>query len=144
MLLECYAPSLISIQRPGLELGSGDHKPEADVVVIDADYAEGQRFVEKAYLLAEVVSKEDVILVPAADRPWIDVKRDVYRAHEHCEAVLIVAQDLMRVALDLRTEAGWKSSVLDGADAELVVSSMGFRCFLSELYEGTPLRPRQT
>jgi hypothetical protein len=58
--------------------------------------------------------------------------------------VLIVAQDLMRVALDLRTEASWKSPVLDGADAELVVSSMGFRCFLSELYEGTPLRPRQT
>jgi hypothetical protein len=38
--LERHAPSLISIQR-------GDHKPEPDVVVIDADYAAGQRFVEK-------------------------------------------------------------------------------------------------
>jgi hypothetical protein len=44
--LERYAPSLIAMQRPGLELNSGDHKPEPDVVVIDADYAAGQRFVE--------------------------------------------------------------------------------------------------
>jgi hypothetical protein len=52
------------------------------------------------------------------------VKRDVYRAHEYCEAVLVVAENLLRVELGLRTEAGWKSSVLDGADAEIVVSSL--------------------
>jgi hypothetical protein len=49
----------------------------------------------------------------------------------------------MRAELELRTEAGWKPSVLDGPGTELVGLSIGFRCFLSELYEGTPLRPRQ-
>jgi hypothetical protein len=58
--------------------------------------------------------------------------------------VIFVAQDRMRAELKLRTEAGWKPSVLDRPGTELVVPSIGFRCFLSELYEGTPLRPRQT
>jgi Uma2 family endonuclease len=141
--MERYAPSLVATQRPGVELDSGDHRPEPDVAVIDADYAAGQRFAEKAFLLAEVASKDDNMIVPGADRRWIDVKRDVYRAHESCEAVLIVAEDVMRVELDLKTEGGCKSSVLAGSDAELVVSCIGFRCFLSEIYQGTPLRPRE-
>jgi hypothetical protein len=69
------------------------------------------------------------------------VKRDIYRSHEHCEAVLVIAQDRMRVEVDLKTETGWKSSTLTG-DAELVIPTLGFRCLVSELYEATPLQPR--
>jgi Uma2 family endonuclease len=139
--LERYAPSLLATQRPGIEIGSGDYKPEPDVGVIDADYGAGQRFVDKAYLLAEVVSETDEISVPGTDRKWIDVKRELYRSHEHCEAVLVIEQDRMQVEMDLKNEGGWKSSVLTGND-ELVIPTFGFRCFVSELYEGTPLQPR--
>jgi Uma2 family endonuclease len=141
--LERYAPSLLAMQRPGLELGSGDYKPEPDVVVIDAHYGAGQRFVEKAYLLAEVSSDTDEVIVPGTNRKWIDVKRDLYRSHEHCEAVLVIAQDRIEVELDIKAETGWTSSLLQGAAAELSIPAFGFWCVLSDLYEGTPLQPRE-
>ena len=138
-----HAPSLLATQRPGLDLGEGDYKPEPDVGIIDADYDAGQRFVDKAYLLAEVVSDTDEVIVPGTDRRWIDVKRDLYRSHPHCEAVLVIAQDRMEeVRLDLKTEAGWTSSVLQGDGAELSIPAFGFRCLLGLLYEKTPLQPR--
>src|ERR1700688_831537 len=103
---------LLATQGPGLDLGRGEYQPEPDFGVIDADYGAGQRLVEGAYLLAEVVSATDHVSVPGTDRQWIDVKRDLYRGHEHCEAVLVIVEDRMEVGLDLKTETGWQSSVL--------------------------------
>jgi Uma2 family endonuclease len=137
-----HAPSLLATQRPGLDLGEGDYRPEPDVGVIDANYDAGQRFVDKAYLLAEVVSDTDQVIVPGTNRRWIDVKRDLYRSHPHCTAVLIVAQDRMEIELDLKTEAGWTPAVLQGGAAELTVPAFGLRCSLADLYERTPLQPR--
>jgi hypothetical protein len=84
----------------------------------------------------------DQVSVPGTNHRWIDVKRDLYRSHEHCKSLLVIAQDRMEVKLDLKTEAGWKSSVLKGEGTELVIPAFGFRCFVSELYERTPLQPR--
>jgi Uma2 family endonuclease len=137
-----HAPSLLATQRPGLDLGEGDYRPEPDVEIIDDDYDAGQRFVDKAYLLAEVASDTDEVIVPGTDRRWIDVKRDLYRSDPHCEAVLVIAQDRMEVRLDLKSKAGWTSSVLQGAGAELSIPAFGFRCHLALLYEKTPLQPR--
>jgi Uma2 family endonuclease len=39
----------IAMQRPGIELGSGEFRPEPDVAVIDAEYEPDQRFVDRAY-----------------------------------------------------------------------------------------------
>jgi Uma2 family endonuclease len=142
--LERHVPSMVATQRPGLDLASGDYRPEPDVGVIDADYAPDQHYVEKAYLLAEVVSSTDHIGVPGSTSRWIDVKRDLYRSHQHCEAVLIIEQDRMEVGIDLRTPDGWASSIASGAAAEIVIPEFGFRCFVSDLYEGTPLAPRPT
>jgi Uma2 family endonuclease len=142
--LERHDPSMLAAQRPGLELASGDYKPEPDVGVIDADFGAGQRFVEKAYLLAEIISGTDDIPVPGTNRRWVDVKRDLYRAHEHCQAVLIISQDRMEVELDIKTENGWAASVLQGGGAELSIPAFGFRCFVADLYDKTPLAPRPT
>jgi hypothetical protein len=60
-------------------------------------------------VLAEVVSETDEVAVPGTNRRWFDVKHDLYRSHEHCQAVLIVSQDRMQVTLDIRTEAGCNS-----------------------------------
>lgn len=140
--IERYAPSLVATQRLGIDFDASDCKPEPDVAVIDGTYAPDQRFVDRAYLLAEVTSEDDEMIVPGTDRKWIDVKRELYRAHPHCEAIVVIAQNRMHVDLELRTEEGWKCSVLEGVNAELVVPSMGVRFFLEELYAGTPLRPR--
>ena len=136
------APSLLATQRPGLDLGDGDYRPEPDVGIIDADYGAGQRFVDKAYLLAEVVSDTDEVIVPGTDRRWIDVKRDLCRSHPHCEAVLVIAQDRIEVGLDLKTEDGWTSSFPQGGGAELSIPAFGLRCLLARLYDKTPLQPR--
>jgi Uma2 family endonuclease len=141
--LDSHDPSMLAAQRPGLELASGDYKPAPDVGVIDADFGAGQRFVEKAYLLAEIISGTDDIPVPGTNRRWVDVKRDLYCAHEHCQAVLIVSQDRMEVELDLKTENGWAASVLEGGGAKLSIPAFGFRCFGADLYNKTPLAPRR-
>lgn len=138
-----HMPPLLATQRPGLDLGDGDYRPEPDVGVIDAAYDAGQRFVDKAYLLAEIVSDTDEVVVPGTDRRWIDVKRDLYRSHPHCKAVLVVAQDRIEVMVDLRTDAGWDSHLLQGGHAELLLPPFGLRCAVAELYARTPLQARR-
>jgi Uma2 family endonuclease len=140
--LDLHDPSHIAVQRPGIELGSGDYRPEPDVGVIDADYGENQRFVERAYLLAEIVSGSDDVPVPGTQERWIDVKREIYLAHEPCAALLIVQQGRIEAQVDIKTANGWSSSIISGPSAELNLPQFGLRCSLAELYEGTPHRPR--
>jgi Uma2 family endonuclease len=140
--LDRFDPSRLATQRPGIELGSIAYRPEPDVGVIDADYAAGQRFVDRAYLLAEIVSATDDLPVPGSEDRWIDVKRQIYLAHRPCEALLIIEQERIEIRIDLRTPDGWTSVTLIGPAAELDLPSFGLRCRLGELYEGTPLQPR--
>uniref|UniRef100_Q07GZ1 Putative restriction endonuclease domain-containing protein n=1 Tax=Rhodopseudomonas palustris (strain BisA53) TaxID=316055 RepID=Q07GZ1_RHOP5 len=137
-----HDPSRTAAQRLGIELGSGDYRPEPDVAVIDADFAENQRFVTRAYLLAEIVSESDDVAVSGMPGRWIDVKRQIYLAHPPCEAVLMVQQGRIEAQLDIRTADSWHSVTLDGPEAELDLPQFGMNCRLGELYDGTPLRPR--
>jgi len=141
--LSRHLPDCLATQRPGVELSSGDYRPEPDVAIIKADYEADQRFVDQAYLLAEVVSDTDEIRVPGTETKWIDVKRAIYLDHAACEAVLIIEQDRMEVRVDERTEKAWRSKVLGPAD-ELYLPAFGLRCAVADLYEGTPLNPRPT
>lgn len=141
--LEPNDPSRLACQRPGIELGSDDrYRPEPDVAVIDADYETGQRLVTRAYLLAEIVSGTDRETVAEAGRRWIDIKRDLYRAHAACEAVLIVEQERPEVEVSIRIEDCWRTETVSGIDARLALPSLGVAITLGALYEGTPLRPR--
>jgi Uma2 family endonuclease len=140
--LASHDQSRIAMQRPGIELGSGEFRPEPDVAVIDAEYEPDQRFVERAYLLAEIVSVTDDTRVPATEKRWIDVKRSIYLAHAACETVLIIEQDRMEIRLDARTPGGWSSQTLGTAD-ELKLPTLGLQCAVADLYEGTPLQPRR-
>ena len=140
-----HDPTRFSVQRSGVELGleTDEYRPEPDVMVLDSDYAPEQRYVERAYLLAEVVSSTDYERIPGGSEPWIEVKRRLYLAHAHCQAVLIIEQSRIEVRLDVRTEQGWRSSTLANADDVLVLPTFGLRCRVADLYEGTPHRPRQ-
>jgi Uma2 family endonuclease len=93
-------------RRSASVFASGDYKPEPDVAVVDADYQAKQRFVDRVYLVAEVVSETDEVNVPDTANRWIDMKREVYLAHAPCEAVLLIEQDRMEVRLDVRIEGG--------------------------------------
>jgi Uma2 family endonuclease len=131
----------LATQRLGVELASGDYKPEPDVAVIDADYEAKQRFVDRVYLVAEVVSDTDELNVPETAKRWIDAKREIYLGHASCEAVLLIEQDRMEIRVDVRTEAGWTSSTLGPSD-HLILPGFGLRCAVTDLYEATPFRPR--
>src|SRR5215211_7000780 len=78
--LENHAPTLSVLQRTGLNLGPAveDYDPEPDVVVIDSDVSEqpGERYANRFYLVAEIVS--------TSDRVNVTKKRTVYRLHESC------------------------------------------------------------
>jgi Uma2 family endonuclease len=141
--LSRYLPDRLATQRPGVDLSSGDYRPEPDVAVIEADYEADQRFVDRAYLLAEVVSDTDEMRVPGTDKKWIDVKRAIYLEHPACEVVLIAEQDRMELRVDVKSEKGWTSTTLRGGD-ELHLAAFGLRCDVADLYEGTPLNPRPT
>jgi Uma2 family endonuclease len=134
--------SRLATQRLGIEIGSGDYRPEPDVAVIDADYAAEQWLVERCYLLAEIVSRSDEVRYPDTKKRWIEIKRDIYLAHPPCEAVLIIAQDRIEVGVDVRTPSGWRSETLAGADARLVLPTFGLTCLVGDLYDSTPLLPR--
>ncbi|TGD96492.1 Uma2 family endonuclease, partial [Methylobacterium nonmethylotrophicum] len=80
--LERHDPDREAVQRPGLELGlspavlaglgfAGAYRPEPDVAVIDYDPVPGRRFVDRAYLLAEVVSGTDVVREEIAQAAWL-------------------------------------------------------------------------
>jgi hypothetical protein len=45
---------------------------------VDADFTR-QRFVERAYVFAEIVSDTDNALVPGEKEPWIAIKRPLPR-----------------------------------------------------------------
>jgi Uma2 family endonuclease len=139
--LAIHDPTRFATQRLGVELASGDYKPEPDVAVIDVAYEAKQRFIDRVYLMAEVVSDTDELRDPDTGKKWIEVKREIYLDHAPCEAVLLVEQDRIEVRVDVRTGTDWASATLGAAD-ELILPGFGLRCAVADLYEGTPLRPR--
>jgi Uma2 family endonuclease len=142
-----HNPGRVALQRSGIELGDdaglGKHyRPEPDVVVLDAQFQRGQRFIHRGYVLAEVVSDTDNEPVPGSREPWIEVKRRLYLAHPPCEAVILIEPDRIEVRLDLRAPQGWETAKLTRLDERLAIPTCGLQCLLADLYEMTPLRRR--
>jgi Uma2 family endonuclease len=137
--LESHAPNLTAYQRLGVNLGPTvqHYDPEPDVVITDADLGpdSDERYADRFYLAAEIVSASDKVLVEA--------KRTVYRLHETCKCILIVQQDRYEVSLEARTSSGWEQQMLTNPDDELVLPDFGLRCKLTDLYRGTALQPRK-
>jgi Uma2 family endonuclease len=144
-----HDPARFAVSRSGVELGTAvleefgeDYRPEPDVMVLDADYEARQRFVERAYVVAEIVSDTDNEPVAGTKERWIAIKRRLYLAHPPCEAVLLVDPFHIGVGIDLRTERGWVSAKLTRLDEFLTIPSCGLKCRVADVYEGTPLNRR--
>lgn len=137
--LETHAPTLTALQAIGVNLAPtvNDYDPEPDVVVIDAAAAEkpGERYADRFYLAAEIIS--------ASDRVDAESKRDIYKLHEFCKCILVVQQDRYEVRVSRRSNDGWSEHTMTQPDDVLVLPEFGLRCKVSDLYRGTALRPRQ-
>src|SRR5260370_30917393 len=96
--LRRHNPSLAAYQRVGLNLApvSRDYDPEPDVVVIDADDDTDERYSDRFYLAAEIVS--------SSGRKKVQLKRKMYKLHKTCTCVLAIRQDRYEVRVVLRTE----------------------------------------
>jgi len=130
------APQWAAYQRAGLNLGAvvENYDPEPDVVVIDVEEGSDERYADRFYLIAEVVS--------ASDRPKIEGKRAIYKLHGAGNCILTIRQDRHEVRVDMRTGNSWTTQVLARATDELVLTEFGLRCTLADLYRGTPLQAR--
>src|SRR4051812_4913819 len=134
--LEKHRPEWTSYQRVGLNLApvTPDYDPEPDVVVVDADAPGDERYSDRFYLAAEVVSK--------SDRKTVESKRDVYRRHPDCRCVLVIEQYRIEVSISLLSGSSWTERRLNKPDEELNLEDFGLRCTLADLYRGTALQPR--
>ena len=130
--LAAHRPTLFAYQRVGLNLASvaSDYDPEPDVVVVDAD-SEDERYSDRFYLAAEVVSH--------SDRKTVESKCEIYQRHPDCRCVLVIQQDRMEVDLTLLTQDGWTNQRLATPADQLVLEDFGLRCTLADLYAGTKL-----
>jgi Uma2 family endonuclease len=133
---EEHRPQFAAYQRAGLNLApvAPDYDPEPDVVVVDADAPGDERYADRFYLAAEVVS--------SSDRKTVESKRDIYQRHPDCRCVLIVQQDRLDLSVVTLTNAGWIERRLTRSDDQLALEEFGLRCTLAELYKGTALQPR--
>jgi Uma2 family endonuclease len=132
--LENHAPTLVAYQRLGVNIGPDvqDYDPEPDVTVVDAE-CEDERYSDRFYLAAEVVS--------SSDRSYVESKREIYKLHEFCTCILTVQQDRFEIRVDLRT--GWSEQVLKKPDDILALPDFGLRCKVADLYRRTRLVPRK-
>lgn len=134
--LAAHRPTQFAYQRVGLNLASvaPHYDPEPDVVVVDKGNEE-ERYSDRFYLAAEIVSR--------SDRKTVESKRDIYKRHPDCRCVLVIQQDRIDVEVSLLTAAGWTSAHLTAPTDELVLDEFGLRCTLADIYRGTALLPRQ-
>lgn len=127
--LKRHAPQFTAYQRLGVNLGPAlqHYDPEPDVLVIDAEVGPGsdERYADRFYLAAEIVS--------ASDKDFVEAKRDIYQRHEACKCVLVVQQNRYEVRVDLPTESGWTQQVLTDPNDSLDLRDFGLRCRLSDL-----------
>jgi Uma2 family endonuclease len=123
-------------QRVGLNLGPvvENYDPEPDVVVIDVAESSDERYADRFYLVAEVVS--------TSDRPTVEGKREIYKIHRACKCILTIQQDQHEVRVDLRVGNHWMTQILTSPTDELALAEFGLRCTLADLYRGTPLQAR--
>jgi Uma2 family endonuclease len=135
--LDVHRPELTAYQRVGVNLApiAPDYDPEPDVVVVDADGPDNERYSDRFYLAAEVVSK--------SDRKTVESKREVYKRHPDCRCVLVIEQYRIEVSVWLLRDGGWVEHRLSGPGDQLILDEFGLRCTLADLYSGTRLQPRR-
>jgi Uma2 family endonuclease len=132
-------PVLTALQQIAVNIGpfAKYDDPSPDIIVIDdiTDVALDERYTDRFYLVAEIVS--------SSDRVDVERKRMVYKLHKSCTCILTVQQDRFEVRVNLRTDIGWSEQTLKRPDDVLALPDFGLRCKLSDLYRGTRLVPRQ-
>lgn len=139
--LEAHDPTRFAYHRVGVDLlpEVQAYHPEPDIVVIDASIEPGQRYAERFYLAAEIISASDRKRLPQRSRTRIEAKREVYRRQPDCSCIVLLSQTEILVEFDLRDAGGWRTFTLRRPDDPFVLAGFGLNCTVRDLYKGTPL-----
>jgi Uma2 family endonuclease len=134
---EASGVAFLAFQRSGLNLApiAPDYDPEPDVVVVDSDIAGTERYADRFYLAAEVVSM--------SDQKTVEAKCRVYQRHPDCRCVLVLQQKRIEVSVSLLGPSGWSEQRLSRPGDTLALPDFGLTCTLADLYRGTSLLPRK-
>jgi Uma2 family endonuclease len=129
--LQRHNPVLKAYHEIGVNIVSTvPYDPEPDVAVVREDENPDPRYADRFYLAAEVLS--------ASDEDVIDTKREIYRAHESCNCILLVKQERVEIVVDSRAGNDWPSQTLRDGDI-LSLPEFGLTCPVKEVYRDTPL-----
>jgi Uma2 family endonuclease len=129
--LAAHDPTLEAIHDAGVNVVSeAPYDPEPDVVVIRESDNPDPHYAGQLYLVAEVLSD--------SDKDVIGRKRQLYQAQPACSCILLVRQDRAEIAVDRRSEEGWRTEVLLAED-QLSLPAFGLRCRVRDVYRRTPL-----
>jgi Uma2 family endonuclease len=134
--LAAVKPEWEADREVGLWLeGDEKYNPEPDVTVIDTDFVVGQIYVQRFYLVAEVLSESDKKAV-------LEAKLRYYQEHEHNRCVLLVRQDRgSAVQYDRQARGNWSRRQLARSGTALAFPDIGLVGRLGDLYRSTPLDP---
>lgn len=120
----------------GIEVADDSrYRPEPELAVVDRDVDPDRTFLDRFYLVAEVVSESDKGRV-------VDAKVKFYQEHPHARWIVVIQQDRMEIEVQERQPAGgWRRTVLTDPAETLAFGEIGAVCSLAELYRDTGLDP---
>lgn len=125
---DLYAYHEVAVRLPGLV----NFQPEPDVVVA-AGTSGYELFADDFQLVAEVLS-------PSNTRAEIDLKLRRYREGSTNLYALVIDPRELLVEIHAKSRA-WQAKICARADDLIEMPELGVRCFVRELYRGTPLDP---
>ncbi len=105
---------------------------EADIAATCEGNEIGRQAIKAPFLIVEILS-------PSTERHDRRIKLPVYRQIATVQEILFIASDGLYAELHRRSGAQWITEILRGADARLVLTSVGIEISLAELYEGIAL-----
>lgn len=133
--LDRHAPHLTAYQRVGVNIGPSiaNDDPEPDVTVVDAAITDlNERYADRFYLIAEIVSE--------SDSGGVASKSAIYKLHSDCLCVLAIRQDRADIRCEVRAADGWAEHHLTRPDDVLALPLFGLHCRTADIYRGTPLQ----
>ena len=127
--LDLYAYHEIAIRLPGVI----NFQPEPDVVVARGP-AGYELYAEDFRLIAEILS-------PSNTRTEIDLK--VRRYREATQNLYVVVIEPRKFLIEVHAqERNWQPVTFAQSSDPIEMAELGLRCFVGDLYRGTPLDPQ--
>jgi len=119
----------------GIEVADDSpYRPEPELTVVDTDIDPERNYLDRFYMVVEVVSESD------RGRP-IEAKVAFYKDHPHARWIVVIQQTEILVEIHERGDDGWTTRTLRDPSEALAFDEIGTVCTVADLYRHTNLDP---